>query len=97
MIHEVYKKFTGPNNQLLDSGTLVETGSWRNEKALLTHGFLGPPRKTQKELSKILENNDLSMKDVGRETEISHVKRPAPSAGSPKTDPEVKASVVPSK
>lgn len=96
MIHEIYKRFTGPNNQQMESGMLVETSNWRNEKSLLTHGYIGPPRKTQKELSNILNENNLSIKEVGRSVEIDHVKRPAPSAGSPKVEPSAGVpSVVP--
>ena len=81
MVYEVYKRISmgrDPETQeesYLATGTLVETGSWRNEKTLIDLGYLGPPRKSQTEINKFLAKN--SGKEVAKNTKVVGVKRPA--------------------
>ena len=60
MVYEVYKKISRGRDPKTDkelfwkTGTLVETGNWNNERALIAQGYLGPPRKSQAEINKFL-------------------------------------------
>lgn len=60
MVYEVYKKIsrgrdpkTG-NELFWTTGTLIETGGWKNERTLIAQGYLGPSRKSQAEMNKFL-------------------------------------------
>lgn len=78
MVYEVYKKISkgrDPETGLelfWNSGDLVETGEWKNERSLIAQGYLGTPRKSQTEINKFLSktgNKIATSKPVG-------VKRP---------------------
>lgn len=81
MVHEVYKRIskgrdpeTGEET-FLKTGSLVESGTWKNERSLIAQGFLGVPRKSQTEINKFLTKN--KGKTIARTNTPIGVKRPA--------------------
>jgi hypothetical protein len=81
MVYEVYKKISkgrDPKTQkeyYWKIGTLVESGQWKNERTLIAQGYLGPPRKSQKEINKFLANNKNA--SIATTTKVVGAKRPA--------------------
>ena len=64
MIHEVYRPIEADKGEILEPGTLVETSSWRNEKALLDQGRIGPVRKDQKSIKRIAKEHNVPISEI---------------------------------
>ena len=56
MLHQVRKRFKA-EGRLLQPGEIVETSSWKNERLLLMHGFIGEPSVPQGDSHKIREGD----------------------------------------
>lgn len=91
MIYEVYKRISQGRDEegneiYLETGTLVESGAWKNERVLINQGYLGPPRVSQEKLNKFLAKNGGK---VGTNTEVLGVSRPPIKKKAKKEEPEV--------
>ena len=54
MLHQVLRKFRAEGVER-KAGYIVETASWKNERLLLEHRFLGKPSVPQKDVASVVE------------------------------------------
>ena len=79
MVYEVYKRISKGKDPktgkevFWNTGTLIETGGWKNERTLIAQGFLGPSRKSQAEMNKFLAKTNSK---AGKNAVPIGVKRP---------------------
>ena len=86
MVYEVYKKISKGRDEkgaeiFWATGTLVESGNWKNERSLIEQGYLGPPRKSQTEINKFLSTNTNKDTKIAKTSKVVGVKRPPMAPG----------------
>lgn len=59
MLHQVLKKFKA-DGQPRKPGDIVETSSWKNERLLLEHRFIGVPSVPQKAVATVKVNANVA-------------------------------------
>lgn len=59
MLHQVLKRFKA-EGKIRQPGDIVETTSWKNERLLLEHRFIGVPSVSQKAVATLTEDANVA-------------------------------------
>ena len=89
MLHQILRKFRAEGMDRRP-GDIVETSSWKNERLLLEHRFLGKPSVPQKEATSVIEGANVVSEAKPAETSGA-ISKPEP----PKATPTEKLSTPP--
>jgi hypothetical protein len=80
MLHQVLRKFRAEGVDR-KSGEIVETSSWKNERLLLEHRFIGKPSVPQKDATSLVEGANVA--SVAEPESSGAISKPEPPKATP--------------